>query len=170
MKRTPVFTADLCDHFPDKVQITESIFKRFGNKRSFNGPIHTLKVFEDNTLVKRALQTIPTGSVLVIDGGGSTQRALIGDNLAQIAVNRQLSGILVYGCIRDSAQINEMAIGILALGTTPMKSLKLGKGIENIPVHFAGALFEPGSYLYADEDGVIVSKKPLSLHTEETHS
>ncbi|WP_227936360.1 ribonuclease E activity regulator RraA [Alkalihalobacillus deserti] len=154
-------TADLCDVHRDYVKVAESIFTLYGKKRSFHGPIHTVKVFEDNVLVKQALENIPKGSVLVVDGGGSLKCALIGDNLAEIAVTRQLAGVVVYGCIRDCAQIKQMDIGIYALGTNPLKSIKQGKGQENIPIQFAGLNFEPGSYLYADEDGIIVSELKL---------
>ncbi|MFC0560109.1 ribonuclease E activity regulator RraA [Halalkalibacter alkalisediminis] len=154
-------TADLCDEHRERVKVADSIFTLYGQKRAFYGPIHTVKVFEDNVLVKQALETIPKESVLVVDGGGSKKCALVGDNLAEIAVNRQLAGVIVFGCIRDCAQINEMNIGIYALGTNPLKSIKQGKGLENVPVQFAGINFEPGSYLYADEDGIIVAREQL---------
>ncbi|UOQ92346.1 ribonuclease E activity regulator RraA [Halobacillus shinanisalinarum] len=156
-----VQTADICDIHREKVQVADSVFKLFGKVKSFSGPIHTVKVYEDNVLVKKALQSIPEGSILVVDGGGSRKCALLGDNLAHIAVTRQLSGIIVYGCIRDSAQINEMDIGVFAIGTNPLKSNKQGKGQENIPVQFAGVNIEPGFHLYADEDGILISENPL---------
>ncbi|MFD2924874.1 ribonuclease E activity regulator RraA [Halobacillus naozhouensis] len=154
-------TADICDTHREKVQVAESVFKQFGKVKSFSGSIHTVKVYEDNVLVKKALQSIPEGSVLVVDGGGSRKCALLGDNLADIAVTRKLSGIVVYGCIRDSAQINEMDIGVFAIGTNPLKSNKQGKGQENIPVQFAGVNIEPGFHLYADEDGILISEDQL---------
>jgi regulator of ribonuclease activity A len=157
-----IMTADLCDEYRDQVKIAEPIFSIYGEKKSFFGPISTVKVYEDNVLVKKALQTIPEGSVLVVDGGGSTRCALLGDNLADIAVKRNLAGVIVYGCIRDSAEINQMNIGVRAIATHPLKSIKQGKGLENISVQFAGISFEPGSYLYADEDGILVSDERLN--------
>jgi regulator of ribonuclease activity A len=154
-------TADICDDYRDSVKVAESLFRQFGKRKAFFGPIYTVKVFEDNVLVKKALQNIPKGSVLVVDGGGSRRCALIGDNLADIAVKRQLAGVVMYGCIRDSAQINEMDIAIFAIGSNPMKSIKQGKGQENVPVQFAGVNFEPGYYLYADEDGILISENQL---------
>ncbi|WP_371807201.1 ribonuclease E activity regulator RraA [Halalkalibacter krulwichiae] len=154
-------TADICDDYREQVEVAESIFTKFGKKHSFSGVIHTVKVFEDNVLVKKALETIPKESVLVVDGGGSKKVALMGDNLAQIAVDRNLSGVIIYGSIRDSALINEMDVSIFALGTTPLKSFKQGKGQENIAVQFAGINFEPGSYIYADADGILVAKNKL---------
>ncbi len=154
-------TADICDTHREKVKVAEGMFNQFGKVKSFSGPIHTVKVYEDNVLVKKALQSIPEGSVLVVDGGGSRKCALLGDNLAQIAVTRKLAGIIVYGCIRDSAQINEMDIGIFALGTNPLKSNKQGKGQENVPVQFAGLNIEPGFHLYGDEDGILISEDQL---------
>ncbi|GAE25216.1 ribonuclease E inhibitor RraA [Halalkalibacter wakoensis JCM 9140] len=156
-----IYTADLCDQHSDKLDIVDNIFKLYGARRCFSGTIHTVKVLDDNVLVKEALQTIPSGSVLVVDGGGSRNCALIGDNLAHIAVKRKLAGIIVNGCIRDSAQINEMDIGIYCIGTHPLKSIKRGKGERGISIQFAGALFEPGAYLYADEDGIVLSQEAL---------
>lgn len=156
-----IITADLCDDFRDKVKIADPIFKMFGKRKSFYGPIHTVKVYEDNVLVKKALQTIPEGSVLVVDGGGSTRCALLGDNLADIAVTRKLAGIIIYGCIRDSVEINQMEIGVRAIATNPLKSIKQGKGLEQVGVQFAGINFEPGAYVYVDEDGVLVSEQSL---------
>ncbi|MBN2910106.1 ribonuclease E activity regulator RraA [Polycladomyces sp. WAk] len=156
-------TTDLCDQFPNQVHVCENIFQSFGKRKIFSGEIYTVRVFEDNVLVKQALETIPAGSVLVVDGGGSMKCALLGDRLAGIAVNRGLSGIIVHGCIRDSADIAQLDIGVLALGTHPRKSRKEGKGETNIPVSFAGVDWEPGHYVYVDEDGVIVASEKLAL-------
>jgi regulator of ribonuclease activity A len=157
-----VKTADLCDHY-SSLGVCENIFLNFGKKKRFNGPIHTVKVFEDNVLVKEALQTVPSGAVLVVDGGGSNRCALMGDRLATIAVERNLAGVIINGCIRDSAEINEMDIGVRALGTCPVKSKKEGKGKRDITVSFAGVHWKPGWYAYADEDGIVLSDKPLTL-------
>lgn len=155
-------TTDLCDQYLAQLNICEDIFQSFGKRKSFHGPISTVKVFEDNVLVKQALETIPAGSVLVVDGGGSTKCALLGDRLAGIAAERGLAGIIIYGCVRDTADLAKLDIGVLAIGKSPRKSRKEGKGETSIPVSFAGIQWKPGHYVYADEDGVVVSKEKLS--------
>lgn len=154
-------TADLCDEHASAVEIAEPIFRDFGGQKSFHGPIATLKVFEDNTLVRQALETAGEGRVLVVDGGGSTRCALVGDVLAQLAVDHGWAGLVVYGCIRDSAAIAELPLGLKALHAVPNKSQKRGEGQRDLPVRFAGVTFKPGHYLYADSDGVIVAAEPL---------
>lgn len=155
-------TADLCDEHAAAVDIAEPIFRDFGGRRSFYGRIATLKVFEDNTLVRQALEKPGDGQILVVDGGGSTRCALVGDVLAQLAVDNGWTGLVVYGCIRDSAAIAELPLGLKALHAVPNKSQKRGEGQPNLPVRFAGVTFKPGNYLYADPDGIIVSTDPLT--------
>ncbi|MGO4887967.1 ribonuclease E activity regulator RraA [Anaerobacillus sp. MEB173] len=157
----PFNTADLCDEFTNQVKVAEPIFYSYGGKKKFSGPIATVKVYEDNVLVKKALETIPEGTVLVVDGGGSRKCALLGDNLAAIGQKRGLAGVIIYGCIRDSAEIAEMEIGVLAVGTNPFKSIKQGKGHENISIQFAGIDWVPGHFVYADEDGILISEQNL---------
>lgn len=154
-------TADLCDANEGMVRVVEPMFSSFGGRDSFHGKIATLKVFEDNTAVRKALETPGDGRVLVIDGGGSLRCALVGDQLAALGVKNAWAGILVYGCIRDSRAIGEMDIGVFALDTHPMKTRKLNTGEAELPVTFGGATFTPGEWLYADEDGVIVSGTAL---------
>ncbi|WP_209123676.1 ribonuclease E activity regulator RraA [Alkalihalobacillus sp. BA299] len=157
----PIQTADIHDAHGDQLILVEPIFKFYGQKKTFEGPICTVRVFEDNVLVKKALQEIPEGSVLVVDGGGSKKCALMGDNLAEIAVARKLAGVIINGCIRDSAQVNEMNIGVFAIGTNPIRSVKKGEGEMNIPVQFAGVNWEPNHYVYADSDGILVAELKL---------
>jgi regulator of ribonuclease activity A len=154
-------TADLCDKHIDKLQVAEPMFSDFGTISCFEGEIHTLKVFEDNTLVRAALEKDGTGKVLVVDGGGSLRCALIGDNIAALAIQNNWRGIVLYGCIRDSKQIGEMEVGLKALDTNPTKSIKRNEGQENIDIRFAGVDFKPGAYLYSDEDGIVVSEFQL---------
>lgn len=154
-------TADLHDQFGDKVQIVQPMFNDYGKKRKFCGPISTLKVHEDNTLVRSALEEVGGGRVLVVDGGGSLHCALVGDMLAKLGVDNGWQGIIVYGCIRDSAILAGMDIGVKALNTNPKKSLKKGVGDRDIPVEFANVEFRPGTYIYADEDGVLLANKKL---------
>ncbi|WP_017755411.1 ribonuclease E activity regulator RraA [Calidifontibacillus oryziterrae] len=156
-------TADLCDQYSDELSICELEFNSYGGKKQFAGRIETVEVFEDNVLVKQALETIPKGSVLVVNGGGSKKCALLGDRLADIAVSRGLAGVIINGAIRDSGEIADMDIGVFALGTMPLKSKKEGKGHTNVSTTFGGLIWTPGHYVYADEDGVVVSAKPLTL-------
>jgi regulator of ribonuclease activity A len=154
-------TADLCDDHSQVLRICQQEFKSYGKNRKFSGPISTVRVFEDNVLVKEALESIPEGSVLVVDGGGSKRCALMGDRLGEIAQSRKLAGVIIYGCVRDTVELGILDTGILALGSNPLKSRKEGKGDRSIPVTFGGIDWKPGEYVYADEDGVIVSSEPL---------
>lgn len=154
-------TADLCDEFSDQVHVCKQAFVSYGNIQTFSGPISTVKVLEDNVLVEQALETIPQGHVLVVDGGGSRNCALLGDRLAGIALRRKLSGVIVYGCIRDTAEIATMDVGILALGSHPLRSGKEGKGTTNTSMIFGEIAWEPGHYVYVDKDGIIVSETNL---------
>lgn len=156
-----LLTTDLCDANEDKVRVVEPMFNSFGGRGGFFGQITTLKLFEDNSLVRKALESPGNGRVLVIDGGGSLRRALVGDQLAALGVKNGWAGIVVYGCIRDSRAISEMDIGVLALNTHPMKTVKKNVGDADIPVSFGGVTFVPGEWLYADEDGVILGATAL---------
>jgi regulator of ribonuclease activity A len=159
---TDFATADLCDAHEGKISIAAPIFRHYGGKSAFCGPIATLKLFEDNGLVRQTLDTPGNGHVLVIDGGGSLRCALLGDQLAALAVSNGWSGIVIWGCIRDSAAICAMDLGVLALATHPQKTVKKNLGESGIPLSFAGVEFSPGAWLYADADGLIVSAGPLT--------
>ncbi len=156
-----IHTADLCDSHEERVRVVEPMFGSFGGRPAFGGPIATLKVFEDNSLVRAELEGPGEGRVLVVDGGGSMRCALVGDQLALLGVKNGWAGVIVYGCIRDAKAIGEMDLGVFALGTHPKKSIKKGAGDRDIPVTFGGVTFAPGQYVYADEDGVIVSDSSL---------
>ncbi|XP_061370097.1 putative 4-hydroxy-4-methyl-2-oxoglutarate aldolase 3 isoform X2 [Gastrolobium bilobum] len=135
----------------------------YGQSRAFSGPIVTLKVFEDNVLVRELLETKGEGRVLVIDGGGSMRCALVGGNLVQLAQSMGWAGIVVNGCIRDVDEINGCDIGVRALASHPLKSNKKGNGEKHVPVYVAGTFIREGEWLYADNDGVLVSKFELSI-------
>lgn len=154
-------TADLSDGNPH-VQIAEPLFRDFGGVNKFQGPVVTLKIFEDNALVRTLLEEPGAGRVLVVDGGGSMRCALVGGNLAHLGVKNDWKGLIVYGCIRDSEEIHDMPIGVKALATHPRKSVKgLHNGHRDLPVIFAGVTFKTGQWLYADADGVLISEVPL---------
>lgn len=158
-------TPDLCDEFETElgktIRVVTPMFQRYGGKTSFSGQIVTLKIFEDNSLVREVFAEDGRGKVLVVDGGGSLRCALVGDQLAILAAKNGWAGAIVYGCIRDSGDINGIDIGVRALNTHPQKSVKKGVGDRNIPVTFGGVTFQPGEYLYADEDGILVSNRVL---------
>jgi regulator of ribonuclease activity A len=154
-------TADLCDEFGSLVRVAAPVLRDYGGTASFHGQIATLRVLEDNVLVRETLETDGRGRVLVVDGGGSTRCALVGDKLAQLAHERGWSGIVVNGCIRDSGEISRVPIGVRALHAVPRRSGKEGVGDRDVPVSFAGIKFDPGDYLYADVDGILVAERNL---------
>jgi regulator of ribonuclease activity A len=152
----PIKTADLYDHYEEKLQVCEPVFHHFGGIETFHGQIATLKCFEDNSLVSKLLGDPGLGRILVVDGGGSRRCAMLGDILARKAVDNGWVGILMFGCIRDQEEIGGMPLGVLALASIPRKSVKKGVGDAGLPVTFAGVTFRPGEWLYADRDGVVV--------------
>lgn len=154
-------TADLCDEHGDKVQVLELPLTHYGQRRSFAGEAVTLKLFEDNSLVRQKLEQPGAGRVLIVDGGGSRRCALVGDQLAKLGADNGWAGVVVYGCIRDAAELARIELGVLALGTCPRKSLKRNQGDQDITVRFGGVTIRPGMSVYADEDGVIVAAEPL---------
>ena len=155
-------TADLYDQHEGKVQVALPLFRDYGGRKVFGGQVVTVRVFEDNSLVRAALSERGQGKVLVIDGGESLRCALVGDLLAQLGKDKGWEGIIVSGCIRDSSAIAGIDIGIKALGTNPRKSVKKGVGDRDVPVTFAGVTFNPGDYVYADTDGILVSASKIA--------
>ena len=160
---TSTATTDLSDAHPD-AQVCEPVLASYGGRTAFFGPVHTIKVFEDNALVRSTLETPGAGRVLVVDGGGSRRCALLGGNLAKLGVAGGWAGVVVYGCIRDSREIAGYDLGVMALGTHPRKSEKgLHSGASGRDVAFAGVTFRTGAWLYADEDGVVVADRALHV-------
>jgi len=156
-------TPDLCDAYPELVQVLEPMFSNFGGRDSFGGQIVTLKCFEDNSLVKEQVELDGKGKVLVVDGGGSLRCALLGDMLAEKAARNGWEGLVIYGCVRDVDILIPTGVGVQALASHPKKSNKRGVGELDVPVTFAGVTFRPGEYVYADNNGVIVSPSPLKM-------
>ncbi|BFM16290.1 ribonuclease E activity regulator RraA [Maricurvus nonylphenolicus] len=156
-------TPDLCDAYPELVRVVEPMFVNFGGRPSFGGEIVTIKCFEDNSLVREQVAEPGKGKVLVVDAGGSFRRACLGDMLAEKAVANDWEGIIMYGCIRDVDAIAELDLGVQALGSHPMKTEKRGLGDLNVEVTFGGVTFTPGEFIYADNNGVIVSSQALSM-------
>ena len=152
---------DLCDEFPEKVSVCTRQYLSFGKKRIFYGEVVTVKCFEDNSIVKKQVNLPGEGKVLVVDGGGSMRRALLGDMLAEAAMKNGWSGILINGCLRDAGTINSFDIGVKALGTHPIKTDKRGIGDLNVEIDFSGAVVRPGNFAYADENGILFSEENL---------
>ena len=154
-------TADLHDAHEGKVQVANVLMQGYGLKTRFSGPISTVRCFEDNSRVRAALEEPGQGRVLVVDGGASIRCALVGDKMAELGIKNGWEGMVVYGCIRDSAVIAALDIGIKALGANPRRSVKKGVGERDIALNFGDTTFSPGDWLYADEDGVLLS--PVKL-------
>lgn len=156
-------TAELCDRFfaGRHLQIADPVLRSFGAASRFCGQITTLKVFEDNVLIRATLEQKVNDRVLVIDGGGSHRCALLGGNLARLAVANGWRGIVVYGCVRDLVELNQLPIGIRALHTHPLKSHKRGGGDRDVLITFASVNFRTDHFLYADEDGLVVAEERL---------
>jgi regulator of ribonuclease activity A len=156
-------TPDLCDIYPELVNVVAPMFNNYGGRKSFGGEIVTIKCFEDNSLVREQVAQPGQGKVLVVDAGGSLRRACLGDMLAEKAVANNWEGILMYGCIRDVDAIMALDLGVQALNTHPMKTDKKGIGEINLNVTFGGVTFVPGQFVYADNNGVITSPEALSM-------
>lgn len=155
-------TCDLCDRFEDRVRVLDLPLRDYGGRIAFAGRVSTVKALEDNSLVREAVAEPGEGRVLVIDGGGSLRRAMLGDMLADKAVANGWSGVLVQGAIRDSVALARLDLGVKALGTCPLKTDKRGQGLRDVPVRFGGVEIRPGDWLAADEDGVILADAPLA--------
>lgn len=159
-------TTDLCDDNANlledgRLAVLPPVFRHFGKQVQFSGRVTTLKVHEDNALVRAVLETQGGGNVLVIDGGGSLRRALVGGQLGLLAQDNGWAGIIVDGCIRDTDEINSCEIGVRALGAHPQKSSKKGAGERNVRVHIQGVPVQPGDWIYADADGILVAQQML---------
>lgn len=166
-------TSDLCDahksDFTGEFRVLPPVFKNFGGVQRFAGVVSTVKCFEDNTLVKAAVDSpgwmdTPQGrvsKVLVVDGGASLRHALLGGNLGAAAARNGWAGVLVNGCVRDTAELASQAVGIRALAAMPLPTEKRNQGQSDVPVQVQGVWVRPGDWLYADEDGMVVSGRPL---------
>lgn len=155
-----LLTADLVDAYQSELQGCRLQFRSFGGRTRFSGPISTVKTFEDNLRIAEAVHEPGRGRVLVVDGAGSLGSALVGDALAGEAVANGWSGLVVNGAIRDRAALADLPIGVLALGTNPWRSIRHA-GLRDVTVTFGGATFEPGHWLCADEDGLVICPRPL---------
>lgn len=167
-------TCDLCDAHkndsPEHFRVLPPVFKDFGARRAFSGPVVTVKCFEDNSLVKAAVDScgyVETpegriGKVLVVDGAGSLRRALLGGNLGAAAARNGWAGVVIDGCVRDVAELAVLDVGIRALASVPLPTEKQNQGLKDLAVQIQGVWVRPGDWLYADADGMVVSASSLS--------
>ena len=161
-----ISTPDLCDEFEaelgtGELRVLEPVFVSYGKHTQFFGQIVTISCFEDNSKVKQLAGEPGRQRVMVVDGGASRQKALLGDMIAENAVNKGWAGFLFNGMVRDVDALNELPLGVRALGSTPVKTEKLDRGEVDIPVTFAGHTIRPGEWLYADNNGILISSRPL---------
>lgn len=151
-------TADLYDEHGEALASVSLQFQDLGGSTRFTGPVRTIRCHEDNGLVKSTLNSPGNGAVLVVDGGGSLNTALMGDMIAEAAVHNGWAGVVIHGPIRDRAAVARLPLGVKALGSNPRKSAKDSVGEVDVPVEFGGVIFRPGAVLYADEDGILVER------------
>ena len=154
---------DICDDFPEDINVLEPLFSNYGKKLRFSGEIVTIKCFEDNSLVRDLVSAEGNGRVIVVDGGASLRHALLGDLLAAKAAENNWSGLVINGCVRDVEILETIDLGIRALNCHPLKTEKKGEGQLNVAVSFAGVRFNPGSFLYADANGMVLACKDLGV-------
>ncbi|MBL5973945.1 MAG: RraA family protein [Candidatus Leucobacter sulfamidivorax] len=154
----PIGTADLYDERGDELQSVSTQFQSIGGRARFSGPVRTVRCHRDNALLKSILGTPGDGAVLVVDGGGALESALVGDIIAQLGADNGWAGVIVNGAIRDRVAIAGLPIGLKALGSNPAKSSKTGAGEADVPVSFGGVVFRPGAMLWSDEDGILVER------------
>jgi regulator of ribonuclease activity A len=156
-----ISTPDLCDANEHKIKVLDPIFINYGGNSNFHGQVITIKCHEDNSLVKQQAAEAGLGRVMVVDGGGSLRRALLGDMIAADAVKNGWAGLVIYGCIRDCDEIAELNLGVKALNTIPVKTNKRGLGDLNVAVTFAGQTIKPGDWIYCDNNGIVVAEQEL---------
>jgi regulator of ribonuclease activity A len=152
----PAATADLYDEHGDALESCDVQFRQFGALSHFSGAAVTVRCHEDNALLKSVLSEPGEGRVLVVDGGGSVHRALMGDMIAGLAVSNGWAGVVIHGAVRDVAVLRTLQLGIKALGSNPRKSTKTGAGERDVVVAFGGATFTPGAVVHSDDDGIVV--------------
>lgn len=157
-------TADLYDHHAEAVEVCAAPLRSFGGRRVFDGRIETVRTHEDAGLVRQCLGMPGYGKVLVVDGGGSVEAAVLGDRLAALGVENGWAGVVVFGAVRDTDRLAPLEIGVLALATTPRRGSLDGRGETGVTIRQGGATLRPGAFLYVDGDGILVSE--TALHRE----
>jgi regulator of ribonuclease activity A len=152
-------TADLSDELDKDAQVIEPPWRDYGGLKSFSGPAATVRCHDDNSKVREMLESPGEGRVLVVNGGGSLRCALLGDMLGDLAVDNGWAGVIVHGCVRDSEALGKLSLGVKARATHPRKSVKAGKGEEQVTLAFGGVTVAPGDMVYADPDGILVQRQ-----------
>lgn len=157
-------TCDLCDlHKADTdgaLRVLPPRYQSFGGRTKFAGPLRTVRCLDDNTSVKALLESPGNGAVLLVDGGGSLRRALVGGNIAAAAARNGWAGVVVDGAVRDKAELAATELGVLARALVPMPSDRKAPGLVDLALQIEGVWLRPGEWLYADEDGVVVAPAP----------
>ena len=156
--------ADLCDGREDQIQVLPTSFISFGGRKAVHGVIRTIKVDQNPKDIRAFLSESGNGNILIVDAGANFEGAVVGDNLAHVAINNNWQGIIVNGYVRDTGILKDMEIGIWSLGTCPRRGIQDGSGVRDIEVDFGGVSFKPGHYIYADNDGIIVSETSIHAH------
>lgn len=151
-----ISTADLYDERGSELRSVTLQFQNIGGMTGFTGPVRTVQCFQDNSLIRQTLSSDGHGAVLVIDGAGSLETALVGDQIAELACDNGWAGLIVNGAIRDRVAIGTLPFGVKALGSNPAKSTKTGAGEVDVPVEIAGVTFRPGATVWCDDDGILV--------------
>jgi len=159
-------TSALCDIYSDQIDVVEPMFSNFGGSASFAGQLTTVKCFEDNGIIRSILEENGEGRILLVDGGGSLRRALIDAEIATLAEENNWEGIVVYGCVREVDELEDMSIGIQALASIPVGATSQQIGDIDVPVNFGGVTFLPEDYLYADNTGIVISQEVLDANLE----
>lgn len=151
----PISTCDLCDKYGGQAHVVPPVFRHFGGRKQFHGLVATLRCPEDNSRLKELASTPGAGRVLVVDSGGSTRHALLGDMIGKLAVGHGWAGVVLHGCVRDTVALAKLDLGVMAVGAMPLRSLKNGEGQVDLPVDIAGVICTPGEWVVADEDGIV---------------
>lgn len=156
-------TSELCDTYADLIDVVDPLFSNYGGRTSFGGSVVTVKCFESNGIIRQVLDDDGEGKVLVIDGGGSTRRALIDASIAELACDNNWEGIICFGSIRDVDALEELEIGIQALVPIPVGADDIEIGEADVSINFGGVTFLPDDHIYADNTGIILSPDPLDI-------
>ena len=156
-------TSDICDEFPNDIRILSPIFKSYGKRSHFGGQVITVQCFEDNSQIKALSAEQGNSRIVVVDGGGSLNKALMGDLIAAAFIQNGWAGIVINGCVRDVEILNTLPFGIRALNSIPLKTERKGQGSQGDPVVLAGVTINTGDYMVVDDTGIVVSDRPIHL-------
>jgi regulator of ribonuclease activity A len=154
---------DICDQFEDVVTLLDLPLQNFGQRSAFWGEVVTVRCYHDNSVVRKVLSENGKGKVLFVDGNGSTERALMGDQVATLAIENDWEGVVIYGAVRDVGIMSEMDLGVKALAACPFKTEKRDMGEENVTLMINRQMIHPGDYLYSDWNGIVLSEEALDI-------